>query len=589
MLKPSPSKLLAFLNTGLRLVAIAAVAGLQWGCAQDGGGSPLADRELREGSEIYIGDSRYHLTQVSEQASESSSSSSKPEEAENAPAQAAAGGASGAASAPAKKPTPRPTPRPIDVDYILTKSRDISVGVSADIPKARIQNEAKPFIPASITKVLTTAVALKHLGPDFRFKTTVSFVQEGAVAKDIVIVADGDPTVEIDSYAAGSPRRMTEMAMALKEKGVKEIRGPITLLSAHAQLDDVRYAVGIPTIDMRECYGSLASSFNYHWNCANARIHPKSGFRWESSGIESLLAGTLDTSAGEKNSLAIDVLLSPDRVLEGFRLRGSYNAKSPRVINWKLPIGNSAGWYGQEFYQALKAKQVKVPSDAAVRFAKSDADRREAATMLKQSGRIELNFESADLAALSEATNKPSDNFLADSILKAVGVRSAGGNTAGDALALGQAKMSEFIANWLARDGQAQLKDEMRFHEGAGLSNQNSATPRAFMAVLRQLPEEAFFPALWDSLPSAGEDGTLAGRMGKTIVEGRVRGKTGTLTGSYQLVGYIPKQAGSRVEYVPFVILTSTSARNRDKVRKFQDALVVKMAETIGRRELADR
>ncbi len=585
----------------MKLGALLVVAGAQWGCAQDGGGNPLADRDLRENSQIYIGDANYRLTAVkTEQASEASSpgeSTSKAGDDQGSPsaaAQGASGGgatrAAGGASTPVvKKPTPRPTPRPIDVDYILTKAKDISVGVSADIPKARVQNESKPFIPASITKVLTTAVALKQLGPSFRFKTTVSYAQEGSVAKDIVIVADGDPTVEIDSYSAGSPRRMTEMAIALKEKGISEVRGPVTLLSAHPQLDDVRYAVGIPNIDMRECYGSLASSFNYHWNCANARIHPKSGFRWESTGIESLLAGTLDTTVGEKNSLTIDVLLTPDRVLEGFRLRGSYNAKSPRVINWKLPIGNTAGWYGQEFYQALKAKQVKVPSDAVVRFAKSETERREAAALVSQGSRTQLSFESADLAALSEATNKPSDNFLADAILKAVGLRASSKSAHGDALAMGQAKMSEVIAEWLAKDGQAQLKDEMRFHEGAGLSSENSATPRAFMAVLRQLPGETFFPALWDSLPSAGEDGTLAGRMGKTLVEGRVRGKTGTLTGSYQLVGYIPKQAGARVEYVPFVILTSTSAKNRDKVRKFQDALVVKMAETIGRRELADR
>lgn len=572
--------------------ALIVVLASQWGCARDGGVSPLADRELRENSQIYIGDSQYRLTQ-SEQASESQSSGASASEVPS-PSESERAGSPASAESPAsgpvaKKPTPRPTARPIDVDYILTKAKDISVGVSADIPKARVQNEAKAFIPASVTKVLTTAVALKQLGPDFKFKTTVSFVKEGTLAKDVVIVADGDPTVEIDSYSAGAPRRMTEMAIALKENGISEVRGPLTLVSAYAQLDNVRYAPGIPAIDMRECYGSLASSFNYSWNCASARIHPKSGFRWESNGIEGLLTSALDTTEAEKNSLTIDVLLSPERVLEGFRLRGSYNAKAPRVINWKLPIGNAAAWYGQEFFQALKAKQVKVASDASVQFAKSDAERRQAMALASHASRVRLNFESADLAALSEATNKPSDNFLADAILKAVGVRSRSGVATGDALAMGQAKMSEMIASWLARDGQAQLKDEMVFLEGAGLSSQNSATPRAFMAVLRQLPSESFFPALWDSLPSAGEDGTLAGRMGKTLVEGRVRGKTGTLTGSYQLVGYIPKQAGARVEYVPFVILTSTSARNRDKVRKFQDALVVKMAETIGRRELAPR
>ena len=97
------------------------------------------------------------------------------------------------------------------------------------------------------------------------------------------------------------------------------------------------------------------------------------------------------------------------------------------------------------------------------------------------------------------------------------------------------------------------------------------------------------FAALWDSLPTAGEDGTLADRMNKTSAAGKVRGKTGTLSGAYQLVGYVPKQVGGHTEYIPFVILTSTNVRNREKVRKFQDALVVKIADSVGRIDVAKK
>lgn len=578
---------------GIRLTAISCFAGmivLQVGCSQGTSSTPLADPELVENSEVYIGDELYHLAAVSTEQEETPKSDVAPEGAD------AAAGSQAPASGPNQvaKPTPRPTPRPIDVDFILTKAKDISVGVSADVPKARIQNESKPFIPASITKVLTTSAALKNLGASFRFKTTISFSQEGSVAKDLVIEADGDPTVEMEAYSAGAPKRMAEMANALKAKGIGEVRGPVTLVSTFPQLDEARYAPGIPNMDMRECYGSLASSFNYQGNCAVARIHPKTGFRWESAGIDERFLGELDTKSGEKNSLSIDVLLNPTRVLEGFRLRGTYSAQAPRVIHWKLPIGNAAGWYGHEFVKTLRSKQVKLATDTTVVFAGSKEDRLKALNTKSQPGRVQLVFESADLAALTEAINKPSDNFLADAALKAVGVRMvpnavASNLGASDALELGRIKLSETIAQWLAKDGQTNLKDELRFLDGAGLSTESRATPRAFMAVLRQLPEESFFPALWDSLPAAGEDGTLAGRMERTLVAGRVRAKTGTLTGSYQLVGYIPKQAGARVEYIPFVILTSTSARNREKVRRFQDALVVKMAEAIGRRELATR
>lgn len=555
-------------------------------CAPQPSGNPLGDRELVEASQIYLGSEQVTLVaQPTSQDSEGDVISNGSDPSAQIPVtQLPQGSTPG--SAPELQAKPKPKPTPINVDYILTKSKDISVGLTSDAPSARVQNDKVPFIPASITKVITTAVALKRLGEDFRFTTILTFAQQGSVASGIVIYSDGDPTVEMDSYDAGAPHRMTEMASALKAKGVTEVRGPMVLLSSDPRLDHVRYAPGIPVIDMRECYGALASSFNYQWNCALARIHSTVGFKWESPSIEEFLKGDLSTEAGTKNSLGIEVLLSSTRILEGFRLNGTYNAKSPRSLSWKLPIGNAAGWYADEFANALRAKQVKV-SDFAVKYPESQADRAAAAALMNSNRGNSLAFKSANLAALAEATNKPSDNFLADALFKAVGIRSKAAGE--DALAAGQASLKEAVAEWMHRESVPELQNELGFLDGAGLSIGSTATPRAFLAVLRQLPKEKTFPSLWDSLPTAGEDGTLADRMNNSSVAGRVRGKTGTLSGAYQLVGYIPKKVSGRTEYIPFVILTSTSARNRDRVRMFQDALVVKIAESVDRREVAKR
>jgi D-alanyl-D-alanine carboxypeptidase/D-alanyl-D-alanine-endopeptidase (penicillin-binding protein 4) len=587
-------------NTFHRAIAISSSIGVVLianACAPQSSGNPLADRELVEASQIYLGSDQMSL--VAQPTSQDSEGGAKSGENGTTVTQAtgplsglSSGRAGSRGSSPDEKPKskpkpkPKPKPTPFNVEFILTKSNDISVGLTSDAPSARVQNDTKPFIPASITKVITTAVALKRLGEDFRFKTVVTFALQGSVASGMVIYADGDPTVEMDSYDAGAPHRMTEMAAAMKAKGVTELRGPMILLSSDRRLDHVRYAAGIPSIDMRECYGSLASSFNYQWNCAQARIHSTTGFKWESPSIEEFLKGDLGTEAGTKNSLGIEVLLSGTRVLEGFRLNGTYLAKSPRALSWKLPIGNASGWYADEFAKALRAKQVKV-SDFAVRYPQSPADRAAAMAMMNSNSGNSLVFESANLAALAEATNKPSDNFLADALLKAVGIRSK--VIGDDALAAGQASMQETVGEWLYRESAPDLQSELNFLDGAGLSSSNTATPRAFLAVLRQLPKEKMFSALWESLPTAGEDGTLADRMDKTSASGKVRGKTGTLSGAYQLVGYVPKKVGGQTEYIPFVILTSTNVGNREKVRKFQDALVVKIAESVDRREVSKR
>lgn len=566
-------------NTFAKLTATIALSHGILACAPHTPSHPLADRELVEASQIYLGtDQLFLVTQPSSQASEDDLKPSGP-----APETSTA--ASNQAPSPtASKPKPKPKPTPVNVEYILTKSKDISVGLTSDAPSARVQNDAKPFVPASITKVITTAVALKRLGEDFRFKTVITYSQDGGAASGVVVYADGDPTVEFDSYDAGAPHRMKEMASALKAKGVAEIRGPMTLMSSDLRLDHVRYAEGIPKIDMRECYGSLAGSFNYQRNCARATLHSTSGFKWESPSIGKFLKGELGTSAGTRNSLGIEVLLSETRILDGFRLNGTYDAKSPGALRWKLPIGNAAGWYADEFAKALQAKQVKV-TDFSIQYPQSQMERTNATSSMKSNAENSLVFESATLAAIAEATNKPSDNFLADALFKAVGLQSK--TDGDDALGAGQTSVRETVTEWLHQEGLPELQDELRFLDGAGLSSDNLATPRAFLAVLRQLPKEKTFPILWDSLPTAGEDGTLSNRMKSTSAAGKVRGKTGTLSGSYQLVGYVPKRVGSHTEYIPFVILTSTTARNRDKVRKFQDALVVKIADSVRRLDIA--
>ena len=128
-----------------------------------------------------------------------------------------------------------------------------------------------------------------------------------------------------------------------------------------------------------------------------------------------------------------------------------------------------------------------------------------------------------------------------------------------------------------------ELAKEITLYDGAGLSRANAVTPRAFIAALKALARSKEFPALWNSLPIAGVDGTLGGRMRSGAAAKVVRAKTGTLTGVYQLAGYIPRLGSNDevLEYIPFVILTSTTGSKGAAARNFQDRLVTELAEQI--------
>jgi D-alanyl-D-alanine carboxypeptidase/D-alanyl-D-alanine-endopeptidase (penicillin-binding protein 4) len=80
--------------------------------------------------------------------------------------------------------------------------------------------------------------------------------------------------------------------------------------------------------------------------------------------------------------------------------------------------------------------------------------------------------------------------------------------------------------------------------DGSGLSHSNRAAPREVAQLLDQMRDEPGYSALYKSLPVAGRDGTLDGRMRHGAARGRCRAKTGTLTGVSALSGYCRTRGG---------------------------------------------
>ncbi|MEC4894959.1 MAG: D-alanyl-D-alanine carboxypeptidase/D-alanyl-D-alanine-endopeptidase [Oscillatoria sp. PMC 1051.18] len=75
--------------------------------------------------------------------------------------------------------------------------------------------------------------------------------------------------------------------------------------------------------------------------------------------------------------------------------------------------------------------------------------------------------------------------------------------------------------------------------DGSGLSRQNAATPDAIVDTLKAMKNAKGRDIFYSSLPVAGVSGTLRNRFRNTSVQGKVRAKTGTLTGVRALSGYL--------------------------------------------------
>ena len=94
------------------------------------------------------------------------------------------------------------------------------------------QND-RVFIPASNLKLLTTAAALKFLGPDYRFATRLygsGEVKDGVLRGDLYLKGSGDPKLVTE--------QMWILANELKNLPLRKVEGDLVMDDSY--FDDVR-------------------------------------------------------------------------------------------------------------------------------------------------------------------------------------------------------------------------------------------------------------------------------------------------------------------------------------------------------------
>jgi D-alanyl-D-alanine carboxypeptidase/D-alanyl-D-alanine-endopeptidase (penicillin-binding protein 4) len=134
----------------------------------------------------------------------------------------------------------------------------------------------------------------------------------------------------------------------------------------------------------------------------------------------------------------------------------------------------------------------------------------------------------------------PSDNFFAETLLKDLGAAAGGAGTT----AAGAAVVSQTVS--------AMLGIHPRVVDGSGLSEANRTSTYQVADLLVTLAPTPTGAILRKSMAIAGHTGTLAKRMRGTAAWGRCQGKTGTLTGYSNLVGYCQAANGHTLAFAFF-------------------------------------
>lgn len=420
------------------------------------------------------------------------------------------------------------------------QGKQVQWGTDLSEPVNYQRNAHTEFKPASTAKVATAALALAHLGPNYRYLTRVVWRSAGGTdVSDLRLLGSGDPSWGLGELGESLRGRADWIAKGLAAQGVRRVYGPITAGAVDSRWENLEYPEGWLNRDKLTCYGTLPQAFNININCAQLRVSGPSTARWVEEGVP--VPVELDITKGSRNSLYVcSPLTAPIRA---YRICGTWKSGTH---GFTLPVHDTTGWARNLFANALKRQGVELV-DGPPPVPHSQEQLRE--------------FFSPELRQIIRPFLKNSIGVLGEAIHNHLGILFTNNPSPYEG---GRELMRNFLAGY----------GSLSFQDGSGLSRESRATPAALLRFLADQSRQEYFPALHAALAVAGVDGTLRNRMKGTAAQGKLRGKTGTLNGVYNLAGYVKNSGG----YVPFVLLTSTNTGLASTARGNQNKVGVRLA-----------
>ncbi len=406
------------------------------------------------------------------------------------------------------------------------------------------RNGHRSFIPASNNKILSTGAALHFLGPDATFETRLEAVgkeaKPGVWQGDLVIRGGGDPTLGSFHLEEEDPHRapFPQWARVLREAGVRGFTGD--LIGDGTLFTPDQYAGGWEYEDLASNEGTSTSGLAYHENGFLFTIHPGDApgdrGRLRLSPASPYLTVYNDIQTGPRDS-PLDA-----RVL--------HRSPEENVIRFGgcIPVGhegrrdfchlyNGPAFAATCLMEELQAEEIMMGGTPVGRT--SPPEQPTASGDVHT--RLLASSVSPPLARIVALVNKPSNNFMADMLLRHVGLRVEGeGSFAAGARA---------VTKWLEQLDVPE-PEAVQMLDGSGLARRNLVQPRQLTAILRGIwRQEKYRDIFHDSLPIGGEGPDLGTRLTEPPVAGNVHAKTGLVPAVRTFSGYVRCATGQRIVF----------------------------------------
>ena len=374
-------------------------------------------------------------------------------------------------------------------------------------------NQQIACTPASVTKLITTATALEVLGADYTFKTQLAIDgtidSSGVLHGNVYIIGGGDPTLG-SRYFPKSDIFFFPWIDALHTAGIKRIEGNVIV---DVSLYDKN---PVPVLwlseDVGNHYAAGVFPFSVFDNTVSVDIK---------NGEKGIFLTKLSPSAYEfdkfnnvlKTGTKDSIYFFGEPYSDTRTIYGTMRPNSTRTE--KCDISNPPLYFQQYFSETLIANGIEVLSkNVAAPLAEP----------VKST--IIYTHHSPPLKDIAAKTNFHSINNYAEHIAKHLALQT-------DSIATFNAAL-QFERNFWTKKGIDM--SGVFLYDGSGLSPKNAITAAFVCDVLAQMRTNKNFR---NSLPVAGESGTVAKFLASTPLKGKARVKSGSFRNVQCYAGYI--------------------------------------------------
>ncbi len=391
------------------------------------------------------------------------------------------------------------------------------------------------FIPASNTKIVTTAAAWWAMPEAIVAPDTTGGAAVRLEGKDVILTGRGDARLSSATDCVTNCLSQLANAVAAGIRRVRNITGDATLFP------DERWSSGMSWNNIPSRSGTANSALSLDDNELVATLTP--GKPGAAPKVDHLGYLTIDNrvatvAAGGKTDISFD-RLPFDRTI---RFTGTIAADAP-ARTLRFGIDDPAHYAAWRFAALLRERGVKVSGTISSRYrtldpATDDPAQRTAPPPRPPEPVWVAALTPPPLAEDVRTINKVSQNLHAELLLRRVGAIHGTGSVADGRAA---------VIDMLDRAGVPRWGYD--FADGSGMSSYNRVTPRAAVAFLRWMAGRPWGAAWRATLPVGGIDGTLSRRFRDTPLAGKVFAKTGTLNAANALSGFLIAASGRTLTF----------------------------------------